>query len=119
MITRQEYIDNIRIWKKTHNIGKLVPSGYQNMKKEELKQITQDLGISMAKPKTLVKKDRTTINKIRDEKLKELRKGKGAGRPKMTDKRITRDDINRMREAEMERVKDMKKTIKIKKKKKD
>tara|TARA_R110002020_G_scaffold50665_1_gene142850 strand:- start:1335 stop:1568 length:234 start_codon:yes stop_codon:yes gene_type:complete len=43
--------------------------------------------------------ERKTLNAMRDAKLKELRKGKGAGRPSKATKKYTRDELSAMRDA--------------------
>lgn len=59
-------------------------------------------------------KNRELINKLRDEKLKELRKGGGAGRPKQPKTTITRGELEKMRDVELARVGDYAITIKKK-----
>lgn len=115
MITREDYLDSIKIWRKSQiGLANALPVGYNNMKKSQLKAIVADFKIPMGQPtktikikrkKPYVPKDRTKTNEARDKKLKEIRKGGGAGRPKKTDKRMTREDVNRMRDAELARLK--------------
>ena len=45
------------------------------------------------------KDERKALNMMRDAKLKELRKGKGAGRPEKPSKKYSRDELNAMRDA--------------------
>jgi len=57
----------------------------------------------IAVPKA-TKEEREKLNKKRDKKLKEVRKGKGAGRPKKATKTKTREELNKMRDDELKRI---------------
>ena len=59
-------------------------------------------------------KNRETINKLREQKLKEIRKGGGAGRPSQPKTTITRGELEKMRDIELARVGDYAITIKKK-----
>ena len=56
----------------------------------------------LQKRKTLTRKEK---DDLRRKKLKELRKAQGAGRPAMPSRMNTREQLNVLREQEMERVK--------------
>tara|TARA_Y100001973_G_C5184702_1_gene327068 strand:+ start:307 stop:573 length:267 start_codon:yes stop_codon:yes gene_type:complete len=57
----------------------------------------------IAVPKA-TKEEREKLNKKRDKKLKEVRKGKGAGRPKKPTTSKTREELNKMRDEELKRL---------------
>ena len=47
MITREDYLDSIRIWRKAHCPSRALPVGYNNMKKSQLKAIVADYKVPM------------------------------------------------------------------------